>query len=105
MSAATALRDGTVREAHAVLHVAMEVPDCKGIRSAMAALGDALDVYAGLDGDGLHWEQVYPELRYEAGTDGERDEALRKAAAEVDAAARDLAGAMRGAGCWTGDGR
>lgn len=105
MNAATASRSEAVSEAHAVLHVAMEVPDCKGIRSAMTALGGALDVYAGLDGYGLHWEQVYPELRHEAEIDGERDGALRKAAAEVDAAARDLADAMRAAGHWTGDGR
>lgn len=87
MNAATLSPVETAREAHAVLHLAMAMPSCDALDAVMVALDDALDTYAELDGNGLHWENVYPHLRDEADPDGE---ALRKAAEEVDAAAGDL---------------
>jgi hypothetical protein len=98
MSAATIARGETVREGHAVLHLAMDAPACEAVSAAMVALGDALDIYTELDGDGLHWEQVYPELMGGRDPDWALDEALRKAADEVDAAAEDLIKAIAGQG-------
>lgn len=98
MSAALAARGETVREGHAVLHVAMSAPACEAVKAAMVLLGDALDIYTELDGDGLHWTQVYPELMAERDPDWALDEALRKAADEVDAAAKDLIAILAGQG-------
>jgi hypothetical protein len=92
----------TAREGHAVLHLAIEAAGCETVQAAMVSLGDALDIYAELDGDGLHWEQVYPELRDEPDPDEARGEALRKAADEVGAAATDLIQVMA-AHCGTED--
>jgi hypothetical protein len=76
-----------VREAHAVLHVAMEAPACEVTEAAIVRLGDALETYAELDSRALSWEWVYPELIGEGDPD---DAALRKAADEVDAVTDDL---------------
>lgn len=80
----------TVREAHAVLHLAAGVPSCDAVRLA-AALAGALEAYEGLDPGALRWEPAWPRLRDEADPDGE---ALRKAALEVEAAAEDLVKVM-----------
>ncbi len=53
----------------------------------MVSLGDALETYGELDSRALHWEVAYPRLRDEADPE---DEAARKAADEVEAAAEDL---------------
>jgi len=87
VTATTVTPAETVREGHAVLHLAMEVQACGPVAAAAVSLGDALDIYQALDADGLHWEQVWPHLRDEADPDGE---ALRKAAEEVEAATEDL---------------
>lgn len=87
MNAAVITPAGIVREGHAVLHVAMEAPAADAVQAAMVSLGDALEIYALLDGNGLHWECVWPHLRDDADPDGA---ALRKAADEVGAATEDL---------------
>jgi hypothetical protein len=88
-----------VREAHAVLHVAMEAPACEAVEAAIVSLGDALETYAELDSRAMSWEWAYPELTGEADPD---DAALRKAADEVDAATDDLIRVMA-AHCGTED--
>lgn len=98
MSAALAARGETVREGRAVLHVAMTAPACAEVKAAMTALGDALDIYTELDSGGLHWTQVCPELIGERDPGWARDEALRKAADEVNAAATDLIAVLAGRG-------
>jgi len=101
VNAATVTRAGMLQEAHAALHMAMEVPEPRPLKlaAALAVLGDALDIYAELAGADLHWENVYPHLADEADPDGE---ALRKAAEEAEAAAEDLIKAMA-AHCGTED--
>jgi hypothetical protein len=89
-----------VREAHAVLHLAIEAPwACEAVQAAAVSLGDALETYAELDGNGLHWECVYPHLGDEADPD---DTALRMAAEEAESAADDLIRVMA-AHCGTED--
>ena len=106
MSAAAKVMDTPAqqaREGHAVLHVAMgtrwpaEGPGLLAVAGAVIAVQGALEVYAELDSDGLHWENVYPHLSGEADPD---TEALRKAAEEVEAATGDLVKALA-ANCGT----
>jgi hypothetical protein len=89
VSAATIDRTEMLREAHAALHMATEMPEPRtwALDAAIDGLGDALGLYGEFVSDGLHWECAYPHLRDEADPDGE---ALRKAAEEVGAAAEDL---------------
>lgn len=103
MNAAVITRTETVQQAHAALHMAaaVQLPRDKQARedlfSAVVSLGCALDTYAELDSRALHWEVVYPHLRDEADPE---DEAARKAAEEVGAAAGDLIRVMA-ANCGT----
>jgi hypothetical protein len=99
MSAVAITPAAVVREAHAVLHLAMEAPGCEAVDVAKVALGDALETYQELDGNGLHWETVYPHLGDEADPD---DTALRMAAEEAESAAEDLIKVMA-AHCGTED--
>ena len=104
MSAAT-IAPPTVGEAHAALHlaVAAEWPQERVAReklfSAVVSLGCALDTYSELDSRALHWEVACPHLRDEADPE---EEAARKAAEEVTAAAEDLIRIMA-ANCGTED--
>jgi hypothetical protein len=82
-----------VREAHAVLHLAMETPapQHKVVEAAIIRLGDALEAYEELDACALSWEWVFPELRGEADPD---EAALQMAAGAAEVAAQDLVEAM-----------
>jgi hypothetical protein len=80
-----------VREAHAVLHLAMEAPGRAKTATQIIALAGWLDAYAELDAGEVPGDWAFPELRDDADPDGE---ALRKAAREVEAAAGDLVKAM-----------
>ena len=91
MTAATITTADMVREAHAALHLAMELPARAVLTTQVIALADALSAYEEIDSDALHWESAYPHLRDEADP-GEA--ALRKAAEEVASAATDLITAL-----------
>lgn len=101
MNAVVVDRAEMLREAHAALHMAMEmgVHVREALRAEFTSLGDALKTYQELDGNALHWEVIFPHLSDEADPDGE---ALRKAADEVEAAAEDLIRVMA-AYCGTED--
>lgn len=101
MTAVAIDRAALIREAHAVLHVAIGTrePRHPAVEAAMVSLGEALEIRSGIDGGSLHWECAFPELRDEADPEGE---AARKAADEVEAAAEDLIKVMA-AYCGTED--
>lgn len=99
MTAATITTADMIREAHAALHMAMELPTRAVLASAIIALADALGTYHDIDSDALCWEPAFPYLRDEADPD---EAALRKAAEEV-ASAADALIAVLAAHCGTED--
>ena len=91
MSAVTVTRAGAVREAHAVLHVAMARPDRAALADEIITLADVLDAYAEIDEGEISPVWAFPDLRDEEDPDGE---ALRRVAERVEAAAEALVKAM-----------
>jgi len=80
-----------VREAHAVLHLAMEAPDRTKVADEVIALADVLDAYAEISEGEISAVWAFPDLR------GEEDpgrEALRRVAERVEAGAEALVSAM-----------
>jgi hypothetical protein len=78
----------TVPEAHALLHMALELPSPPAdVKAGTAALGDTLEILAAVNSGTLQWDWVWP---------GERDEdaALAVASEEVAAAADYLITAL-----------
>ena len=82
-----------VREAHAVLHLAMERPDRGALADEVIKLADVLDAYAEISEGEIPAVWAFPDLRGEEDPDGE---ALRRVAERVEAAAEDLVKAMAG---------
>jgi hypothetical protein len=91
VSAATVTPASVVREAHAVLHVAMERPDRALLASEIITLADVLDAYAEIDEGEISPAWAFPDLRDE---EDPGTEALRRAAERVEAAAEALVSKM-----------
>jgi hypothetical protein len=79
----------TIPEAHALLHMAMELPEPRhpDIEAGIDPLEDALAILAALDSGVLEWDWVWPAA-------GSRSAGFTRAASEVISAAGKLFTAM-----------